>query len=119
MKRILILMLLGAALFAGAQTPIAATLKQPPQKQEQTVSRNETRRQIEEELLTYDSAQKIKTMLKDDPATQLIYTGGTILLTFLLAGVIGHLLRRKWKRKERSNKITGKGRFRYWKGLIP
>ena len=93
-------MLLGAALFAGAQTPIAATLKQPPQKQEQTVSRNETRRQIEEELLTYDSAQKIKTILKDDPATQLIYTGGTILLTFLLAGVIGHLLRRKWKRKE-------------------
>ena len=102
MKRILILMLLGAALLAGAQTPAAAALKQTPQKQEQITSRSETRRQIEEELLTYDSAKKIRDILKGELGTQLIYTGGSVLLTFLLAGIAGHLLRRKWKRNEKG-----------------
>ncbi len=69
MKRILILMLLGAALLAGAQTPAAAALKQTPQKQEQITSRSETRRQIEEELLTYDSAKKIRDILKGELGT--------------------------------------------------
>lgn len=95
-------MLLGAALLAGAQTPAAAALKQTPQKQEQITSRSETRRQIEEELLTYDSAKKIRDILKGELGTQLIYTGGSVLLTFLLAGIAGHLLRRKWKRNEKG-----------------
>ena len=102
MKRILILMLLGAALLAGAQTPAAAALKQTPQKQEQITSRSEARRQIEEELLTYDSAKKIRDILKGELGTQLIYTGGFVLLSFLLAGIAGHLLRRKWNRKEKG-----------------
>ncbi len=98
MKRILILMLLGAVLFAGAQIPAAAAYAGKKQTEENVV-RKTTPQQIEEELISYEPGQIISEMLRNDPMSQLIYTGGVIIISFLAAALAAYLLRRQWKRK--------------------
>lgn len=100
MKRIAIVMLLGAFLLAGAQTPVTAVLKKAePQKQERKVAQADPQ-PVADELLTDELAHRINARLQNDLTTQLLYTGGVIILSFLLAGIIGGLLRKKWKKEE-------------------
>lgn len=113
MKRILILMLLGMTLFAFAQIPAAAALGSKKQSAETpAVTQKVTPQQIQEELITYDSGQEIKAFLKGETTSQLIYTSGVIIFTFLAAGLVAYLLRRKWKRiQEKGGAAALSGRI--------